>query len=144
MILDLPATPVSVREARRRTTDLLDRAPDVPDPTEAVLVVSELAANAVLHAGSQYTVVVEVEGDQVRIEVHDDVPADDEVRARVSGPLPVPEGPTGRGLLIVRRLCDRVGVDDLDGGKSIWCEWTAGRGDDEPTCRTHGSPPPGP
>ena len=81
------------------------------------LVVSELATNAVLHAGSGFAVTLTHDDDVMRVAV-----ADDE-RER---PAPVDAASSavgGRGLRIVDLLADRWGVDDLADGKSVWVEF---------------------
>jgi anti-sigma regulatory factor (Ser/Thr protein kinase) len=80
------------------------------------LVVSELASNAVLHAGTPFTVRVWRGPDRVRVEVMDR-----------SDRLPAPRDhdPTavsGRGLAIVGTLADRWGVEVVSGGKCVWAE----------------------
>jgi len=70
-----PARPDQVREARRFLAGILDGCPAADD---AILVLSELASNAVLHSESRersgtFTVTANVcKGQYVRIEAHDD------------------------------------------------------------------------
>ena len=83
---------------------------------EAALVVTELAANAVLHAGSAFVVTLSVGLGAVRISVHDSCSI-----------LPTPRrkelmGLSGRGLRLVDVLADRWGVDVAIGGKVVWVE----------------------
>ena len=84
----------------------------VPD---ARLVVSELATNAVRHAGSRFTVTVDVTGGAVLVTVTDPSSA---------LPFPVHASPlhdSGRGLGIVAELSARWGVTpEPHGGKSVW------------------------
>ena len=80
------------------------------------LVVSELASNAVLHAGTPFTVRVWRGPDRVRVEVMD---RSDRM------PTPRDHDPTavsGRGLAIVGTLADRWGVEVVEGGKCVWAE----------------------
>ena len=86
---------------------------DPESQSALTLAVSELASNAVRHAGTPFEVVVETNG-HVRIEV-----ADGSVDAPV-GKDPSHEG--GRGLTIVDRVCDRWGVHIVDEKKCVWCE----------------------
>ena len=95
---------------------LLDRV----DDDSVKLLASELAANAVVHAGSPETVTVKYLGDVVRVEVDDRSPsvptlaqADD-------------EDISGRGLLIVDALAESWGVDKRPPGKRVWCEVPVG------------------
>src|SRR3954452_1309869 len=81
----------------------------------AVCIASELAANAVLHAGTAYVVEVKL-GDVVRIEVSDTGP---------QGSFLVPLPPTvarGLGLFIVSELAARWGVEWLEECKVVWAE----------------------
>jgi anti-sigma regulatory factor (Ser/Thr protein kinase) len=107
---------LSVGEARAFLREALHgRAPpDVED--DLVLALSELAANAVLHARTWFEVAVET-GDRVRIEVLDGSTQVPRRAARVA-----PEEVAGRGLLIVEQLCDRWGVRLADDHKCVWCE----------------------
>jgi anti-sigma regulatory factor (Ser/Thr protein kinase) len=114
--LILPPDPASVRRARRFLQEALGDG-HVEVSTMAVLLVSELATNAVLHAGTDYTVRVELlAGGSVRAEVSD-----------ASSRLPVvkhyePTAVTGRGLQMVASEASRWGVDVRDGGKTVWFE----------------------
>jgi serine phosphatase RsbU (regulator of sigma subunit)/anti-sigma regulatory factor (Ser/Thr protein kinase) len=96
---------------------------------DAVLVASELAANAMLHAGGITVVGVTRTGDAIRLEVHDRtrVPP---VMARQST-----DAMTGRGLRLVASIAKEWGVEPTDEGKVVWAELseshvTAAFGDD--------------
>ncbi|GAA5706591.1 hypothetical protein AQJ43_24290 [Streptomyces avermitilis] len=96
-----PMTLRSVRLARlhvRRRLTMWQWGGDIDD---AVLVASELVANAVRHArvvGRELWVrIAELEGDGLLVEVADPVRAFPEVAAE-------PDGEGGRGLLVVRHL----------------------------------------
>lgn len=82
------------------------------------LVVSELAANAVEHAGTPFTVYLSGDGDSVLLTVHD---------GSSSSPVQLPPGRTstgGRGMAIVDRLSDDWGVDhDDEAEKSVWASF---------------------
>jgi anti-sigma regulatory factor (Ser/Thr protein kinase) len=109
------SSPAAVREARQFLGATVgDRVGD--EVAEALaLTLSELATNAVVHAGTEFDVVIAIDG-QVRIEVEDgttDLP--------VSRPAPgMSVG--GRGLHIVEQLCDRWGVHIVRDRKCVWCE----------------------
>jgi CheY-like chemotaxis protein/anti-sigma regulatory factor (Ser/Thr protein kinase) len=83
---------------------------------EAALVVTELAANAVLHAASPYEVRLSRSAGVVRIEVAD----------RDAGtPEPQPfsaVAETGRGIVIVSALSASWGIDARPPGKITWAE----------------------
>ncbi|MFJ2716775.1 ATP-binding protein [Streptomyces sp. NPDC087437] len=97
-----------------------------PRGTEAhdtvVLVVAELAANAVLHGrvpGRDFALALSFEEgrDVVRIEVTDTHPA------RPARMAPGPDGDGGRGLVLVDALAVDWGVRDrLGPGKTVWAE----------------------
>lgn len=108
-----PARPASVPAARQFLRQALTGLPrDVSDRAE--LMLSELATNAVKHAGSPFNLTVNLRAGQLRVEVLD----------RGSGrPIPrqpSPDEPTGRGLLIVRTLADDWGIDSREKGKTVW------------------------
>jgi len=80
---------------------------------DAALVVTELAANAIVHAHSWFTVILSARGDLLRISVRDATPPAGE-------PLvPVPL----HGLGAVDALASRWGVESLgNAGKTVWVE----------------------
>ena len=80
---------------------------------DAALVVTELAANAVVHAHSGFTVILSARGGQLRISVRD---ADPRGREAL---VPVPL----HGLGTVDALASRWGVESLgSAGKTVWVE----------------------
>ena len=120
--ITLPAEPASVKRAR----DFVARtvADRVTDPAEVLLMTSELVSNVVGHVGSAVTITVR-DGPVVRIEVHNHEAATEAFRDLLHhSPRPANTSPTGRGLLVVRALASRVGLDDdARGGKVVWFEW---------------------
>jgi anti-sigma regulatory factor (Ser/Thr protein kinase) len=111
------AGPDGVASVRRQARDALAGwgcDADVVD--DAVLVLSELAGNALLHAGDACRVAIAQSGDHVRIEVEDASPV-------VPAPNAYgPEAHTGRGLALVAALSSAWGVSLHDGGKMVWSE----------------------
>jgi hypothetical protein len=108
----LPPAPAACRTARqlvRAALALQGRATDA-----AELVVGELAANAVRHAGSTFTAEVSVTDGMVRIAVTD------------ATPLPHGFGgfPLARdhGLGVVAALASDWAVQPLAGGKVVWAD----------------------
>jgi len=91
----------------------LERAGLIDD---AVLVASELASNALLHANGIVTVSVTESGECVRISVQDRtrVPP---VMARQSV-----EAMTGRGLRLVASLSKEWGAEPTEVGKAVWAD----------------------
>jgi anti-sigma regulatory factor (Ser/Thr protein kinase) len=81
---------------------------------DAQLVVSELAANAVLHARTAFSVVARWEEDGVLVSVDDSSPAMPILRN------PGPATPTGRGLRLVALLARDWGVEATSPGKTVW------------------------
>ena len=114
--LDLPPTSDSVPRARRFVAQELRDSPS--DVETAVLLVSEVVTNAVLHARTSVTLRVEQRPDMVRIEVHDGSP----VQLRIHAFSPT--AATGRGLRLLDQLAHRWGVDSdsPSGGKVVWFE----------------------
>ena len=83
---------------------------------DVVLVVGELAANAVRHAHSRFTLVLYWCGDVVTVEVTDESPA-----AALMNP-PSCNRTSGRGLLIVDRLSKVWGSRPAGIGKTVWAD----------------------
>jgi len=85
----------------------------------AILLISELVTNAVLHArtnGLGLALQLEVHRTWLRIEVHD---------ADLREPQPrTPAGleESGLGLVLVDALADRWGVEETPAGKAVWAE----------------------
>lgn len=80
----------------------------------ATLVLSELATNAVLHAGSPFVVRVWSTGESVRLEVEDSSP-------RL--PMITHESTmSGRGLSIVEALSRSWGAERRGTGKVVWAD----------------------
>jgi anti-sigma regulatory factor (Ser/Thr protein kinase) len=90
-----------------------------PDETvvdRAVLVANELVTNAVVHAGSDLWLQLELRVDRLFISVRDTNP-----RLLRSVP-PDLEADGGRGLWLVDQLARAWGVRPTpDGGKTVWC-----------------------
>jgi anti-sigma regulatory factor (Ser/Thr protein kinase) len=117
--ITLPAEPASIKRAR----DFVARsvAEHVDDPSEVLLMTSELVANVVSHVGSVVTITVR-NGPVVRIEVHNHEAATQAFRDLVHhSPRPANESPTGRGLGIVRALASRIGLGDDPGRGKVVC-----------------------
>ena len=86
----------------------------------ALLLVSELVTNAMLHAQTEAEVEVECHDHTVRVAVSDGVPAGIDPE---SGHQSHTVGaPSGRGLRIVDALAHRWGVSVHEAGKTVWFE----------------------
>ncbi len=82
----------------------------------AVQALSELATNAVLHAATEFTVVLDQDAGALRMEVRDRSP-----RALHQHRYGL-QATTGRGLALVGTLSRDWGVAvGADGGKVVWC-----------------------
>lgn len=78
---------------------------------DAVAVVSELAANAVVHAGSDFTVGLSRRDGAVHVEVAD---------SSSEAPRSRDPGLSGNGLPLVAAIADRWGHNLVAGGKVVW------------------------
>ena len=76
----------------------------------------ELAANAILHARTPFSVAVSADTGLVRVEVTDEALGLPAIRAFDQG------SSSGRGLQIVDSLASRWGVESQGTGKLVWFE----------------------
>lgn len=106
----------SVRAARHFVLGVVGPRYDQGVADDAAIVVTELAANAVLHAESGFSVAVGCSADAVRISVRDYRPVDD------AGQLAVPPG---HGLSVVAQIADSWGTEPLPDGKAVWARLPA-------------------
>ncbi|MFG3294873.1 SpoIIE family protein phosphatase [Streptomyces sp. NPDC048179] len=112
--------PERVAEARQHLRELLHDwgSPDQLD--SAVLLVSEMLTNVLVHTDADALLLAEVSGREarrrLRIEVTD--AGDDLPHKRRPGEL----ASSGRGLVLIELLADAWGVDPRGQGKSIWFE----------------------
>jgi hypothetical protein len=110
----LPPAPPACRAARKLVRAACESEADSDAIDMAVLVVSELAGNAVRHARSTFTAEVAFRNGSVRLAVTD---------AR-----PLPDGWEGfpiacdHGLGLVAAVADNWAVEPLAGGKVVWAE----------------------
>lgn len=127
-----PATPASVHtltliggsascsSARDFVRSQLAAVPWPGDVEAAVLLASELVANAARHAGGACRLTLHVNGRMLRVEAAD--------RSRRPAELRVPDelDDAGRGLLLVDVLSSDWGVESRAGlGKVVWFELRA-------------------
>ena len=106
--------PRSVPAARRFVRDLVLSAGHERWVGDALLGVSELCTNAVLHAHTPFEVTVEVDPDGVCVQVWDDSPA---LPAR--RPTDV-VSTTGRGLQLLAAVATSSGVQSVGPTKVVW------------------------
>ncbi|MGA5820340.1 ATP-binding protein [Kitasatospora sp. NPDC094028] len=115
--LPLSARPGAVARARAFTLAFLV---DVADPlavADAVLLVSELVANAVRHTGRPQALLLVRAAGRLRIEVSDASPRPPRPR-----PPHEPDERGGLGLFLLSRLALRWGWRPAGYGKTVWCE----------------------
>lgn len=112
--LQLPPEPSSAGVARRFVAAAIAAGDEVGEL--AVLLVSELASNAVLHAQTPFELVVDNDPARLRVEVHDRNPTMPILRDYVA------ESVTGRGLHMVASSADNWGFEARPDGKTVWFE----------------------
>jgi serine/threonine-protein kinase RsbW len=119
LAFDLPAHHASVGTARHRVRSHLAYLGCRADTCEtALLLVSELFTNALLHtASTTIGCTVRSHGPHLRIEVHDQGGG-----APLNHGLSAPDAVHGRGLLIVENLSTEWGVATGIHGQTVWCD----------------------
>ncbi|MEU6974142.1 ATP-binding protein [Kitasatospora aureofaciens] len=118
--LPLTGLPRPVAHARTFTAAALAHWswPDPDRASDIVLLVTELVANAAVHADGPLELVLHASAARLRIEVSDRSPA-----------LPAPRRPRhpglpgGHGLFIVQQTSDRWGTAPHRHGKTVWAEF---------------------
>lgn len=119
--IDLAPLPLVVREARRHARVQLQDVLDEDRLQDALLIVSELVTNAVLHGFPPGQLSLEVGADQIRVAVEDSSEALPVLRAHDD------DAHRGRGIALVDALADRWGVDTNSAGqKQVWFELRIG------------------
>ncbi|MFZ3558571.1 MULTISPECIES: ATP-binding SpoIIE family protein phosphatase [unclassified Streptomyces] len=115
------AEPERIAAARQQLRELLHDWADPDQMDSAVLLVSEMVTNVLVHTDGDALLVAEMtrhgaEPRRLRVEVAD--ASDDLPHKRRPGEL----ASSGRGLVLMELLADRWGVDPRGDGKSIWFE----------------------
>ena len=103
-----------VSEARRFVADRLSEWQVASAVDSAVLVVSELSTNAVIHAQTSFSVHVSWNGEVVLVQVTDGSslpPAINHIDNGAQG---------GRGLVVVDAVAEQWGSIPLAEGKTVW------------------------
>jgi serine phosphatase RsbU (regulator of sigma subunit)/anti-sigma regulatory factor (Ser/Thr protein kinase) len=111
-------TAESIAAARRLIRRALADWPVGDLGDDALLVVSELATNAVIHAGTEFTVSCTHLGTAIRLAVRDSYPSRG-LPAMMT--VPTGERTSGRGLLLCASLAASWGVEYDRRGKTVWC-----------------------
>ncbi|MFD7015031.1 SpoIIE family protein phosphatase [Streptomyces sp. NPDC059928] len=114
------AEPERIAGARRQLRELLHDWADEEQVDSAVLMISEMITNVLVHTDGDAVLVAEAFGPlgtrRLRVEVAD---ASDELPHRRH---PGEMASSGRGLILMQMLADAWGVDPRGDGKSIWFE----------------------
>ena len=105
------------RAARRFATETLTAWGRDDLVQDVTLVLTELATNALIHAGSAFDVELTPDGSTVRLSVYDRSTSPPAKRALVPGDV------GGRGLSVVEGVSARWGSDATAGGKVVWAEF---------------------
>jgi anti-sigma regulatory factor (Ser/Thr protein kinase) len=115
--IEFPADRTAPSRARRFVSETL-HAWGISGATtaDAVLLVSELVTNALLHARSAPTVELTRDGDRVRVGVCDDSPVAPRRRQYAT------DAATGRGIALVEQLAIDWGSERVGDGKRVWFE----------------------
>ncbi|MGW3170753.1 SpoIIE family protein phosphatase [Streptomyces sp. NPDC001153] len=112
--------PDRISETRRHLRELLHDWASPEQVDSAVLLVSEMVTNVLVHTDADALLLAEVTGEAgargLRVEVTD--AGDDLPHRRRPGEL----ASSGRGLMLIELLADAWGVDPRGEGKSIWFE----------------------
>jgi two-component sensor histidine kinase len=103
-----------VKSSRDARAAVLALPLDDEDKERAVLVVSELTTNAIVHAGGVVYLQIFRDGGHLRIEVADASP-------KPAGPIKV-NLTSGRGLQMVEALSTNWGSELRSWGKVVWAE----------------------
>ncbi|WP_318213630.1 SpoIIE family protein phosphatase [Streptomyces sp. SCL15-6] len=121
MLTVAQAEPERIAVARQHLRDLLHDWPDEEQRDAAVLLLSEVLTNVLVHTDANALLVAEVSGNpgerHIRVEVTDS--GDDLPHKRRPGEM----ASSGRGLMLIELLSDAWGVAPRGEGKSIWFEF---------------------
>ena len=114
----LSSHPTSAGAARRFVRDVLHQSSAGLREEPVLLCTDELVTNAIVHVQTDIEVVVRLDADVIRVEVHDQ---SDRPPLRRMPPI---DAESGRGLQLVEALSERWGVDAAAGhqGKAVWFE----------------------
>ncbi|MGW2083951.1 ATP-binding SpoIIE family protein phosphatase [Streptomyces sp. NPDC001880] len=114
------AQPERIAAARQQLRDLLHDWADPEQVDAAVLMLSEMATNVLVHTDGDALMLAQATGEQgerqLRVEVSDG--SDELPHKRSPGEM----ASSGRGLVLMEMLADAWGVDPRGAGKSIWFE----------------------
>ncbi|MEV0260653.1 SpoIIE family protein phosphatase [Streptomyces sp. NPDC050617] len=114
------AEPERIAAARQQLRDLMHDWADEDQVDSAVLMVSEMVTNVLVHTDGDALLVAEITGEHARRRIHVEVSdaSDDMPHLRQPGEM----ASSGRGLVLMELLAETWGVDPRGEGKSIWFE----------------------
>jgi len=110
---DFPPQPISVTAARSEAVALLAEL-EIDHTYEAEIIVDELAANAVVHAKTDFELVIERWQNGLRIIVRDL----SKLKPYIQYPDALAE--SGRGLFMLAGVADDWGYHPTEDGKCVW------------------------
>lgn len=114
------AEPERIAAARRQIRDVLHDWADPEQVDSAVLMVSEMVTNVLMHTDGDALLVAEISGERgsrrIRVDVADS--SDELPHRRSPGEL----ASSGRGLVLMELLAGAWGVEPRGDGKSTWFE----------------------
>ncbi|WSY83171.1 SpoIIE family protein phosphatase [Streptomyces sp. NBC_00876] len=114
------AQPERIAAARQQLREMLHDWADPDQVDAAVLLLSEMATNVLVHTDGDALMVAQARGEHgkrlLRVEVSDG--SDELPHTRRPGEM----ASSGRGLVLMGMLADAWGVDPRGAGKSIWFE----------------------
>jgi GAF domain-containing protein len=115
-VTTLSPTGRSAATARRTVEQVLQEADLGGLLDEALLLVTELVTNAVVHAGTEIELRIETAPEGLRVEVVDRSPGS----LPVIRPAPAETREGGRGVFLLDALATEWGTRHFSGGKSVW------------------------
>ncbi|OKI00205.1 phosphatase [Streptomyces sp. CB02923] len=132
--------PQRIAEARGQVRDVLHDWTDEDQVDSAVLMVSEMVTNVLMHTDGDALLVAEITGvrgsRRIRVDVADS--SDELPHRRTPGEL----ASSGRGLVLMELLAGAWGVDPRGDGKSTWFElYEDAAGGAEPSLADMSAPP---
>jgi anti-sigma regulatory factor (Ser/Thr protein kinase) len=122
-VTTLPPSGRSAAAARRTLERALDDAQLGELLDEALLLVTELVTNAIVHAGTDIELRIDTSGGGLRVEVVDRSPGS----LPVIRPAPAETREGGRGVFLLDALATEWGTRHFSEGKSVWFELGAAR-----------------
>ncbi|MEZ7006672.1 SpoIIE family protein phosphatase [Streptomyces sp. AD55] len=120
MLTIAQAEPERIAAAREHLRDLLYDWPDGEQRDAAVLLLSEMLTNVLVHTDADALLVAEVTGEPGERRIH--VEVSDSGKELPHKRRPGEMASSGRGLVLIEMLADAWGVAPRGTGKSIWYE----------------------